>query len=501
MNRQASKQINSPATAPQSDDPQGTESLAAREPLVRGRVVTCALFMLMLAGGYYAGRFARDVHLTRGAGSAPSEGAEEAQVAGESASIAPLAMLDPDAPLPTTAEALYEETLRGVEGLVQLFPDNPDALEMKARVQVWLGNSAQAEAIWQQCLQLNPQYIHAYIGMASAAAKRAEHEKSLELAQHVLTLDADNFQARAILADALLQLGRASEVPGVLEEHLSKDPRSRGYYLLGQAYAQTGNSEKARDNYEAAVRIFPDYTEVYNGLAMAYQRLGETDKAKQAMEKFQQLGRAVEQDPTRFRESAATDLAVLLRDAATLYTDAGRILYVADRAREAEQFWLRAAALDHSNVPCRQSLAWACRNAGRQGENIVWLKQLAELEPANVSYWIEIGRIYEDLLLLPAAEQAFREACQVAPESDTGYAALADLLLRFRQNLPETVDLARKAIQYQPSAGNYAMLAAACRANQDLVGARSAIEQALALAPLNNAYRAVRDALQADQQP
>ena len=77
--------------------------------------------------------------------------------------------------------------------------------------------------------------------MASTAAKRAEHEKSLELAQHALTLDAQNFQARAIVADALLQLGRAQEVPGVLEEHLSKDPRSRGHYLLGQAYAQMGN--------------------------------------------------------------------------------------------------------------------------------------------------------------------------------------------------------------------------------------------------------------------
>jgi tetratricopeptide (TPR) repeat protein len=455
--------------------------------------------MLALAGGYYTGRFVRGVSLTRAEGSSPSVVEEDAKVAGDSSPASPLLALDPDSPLPTTVEALNQETLRAIEWLIQLFPDNPDALEMKARVQVWLGNSSQAEETWRQCLKLNPKYVHAYVGMASTAAKRAEHEKSLDLAKHALTLDSQNFQARAILADALLQLGRAPEVPGVLEEYLSKDSRSRGHYLLGQAYAQMGNYEKARDNYEAAIRIFPGYREVYNGLAMAYERLGEAAKAKKTMDNFRQQNWTPEQDPARIRESQSTDLAVVMRDAAIVYTDSGRILYVGDKVSEAEQFWLRAAALDSQNVPCRQSLAWFCRNADRQGENIVWLKQLADLEPGNASYWTEVGRIYDELLLLPAAEDSFRKACQAAPESDTGYAALADLLLRFQQNLPETVELARKAVQCRPSAPNYAILSAACRANQDLAGAQTAIDQALELAPRNPAYQAVRDAIAADR--
>ena len=256
----------------------------------------------------------------------------------------------------------------------------------------------------------------------------------------------------------------------MLEEYLGHDPRSRGHYLLGQAYAQMGNHEKARDNYAAAIRIYPEYREAYNGLALALEQLGEKDKAKQAMDTFRQPNWTQGSNSAQVRESESTDLEDHIRDAAILYTDAGRILYVGEKVRDAEQFWLRAAALDGKNVPCRQSLAWFCRNAGRQGENIIWLKQLADLEPANASYWLEIGRIYEDLLLLPAAEESFRKACQVAPDSDTSHAALADLLLRFEQNLSETVELARKAIQLRPSAPNYAMLAAACRANQDLAG-------------------------------
>jgi tetratricopeptide (TPR) repeat protein len=396
-------------------------------------------------------------------------------------------------------EELNQETLGAIEGLVGIFAGNPDALEMKARAQVWLGKSAQAEETWRQCLKLNPKYVHAYIGMASTAASRSEHERSLELGQHALTLDPSNFQARVVLADSLLQLGRPQDVPGVLEEHLSKDPRSRGHYLLGQAYAQLGNHVKARDNFEAAIRLYPDYTEAYNGLAVAYEKLGEVEKAKQTMAVFRQHGWTREKDPARVRGSVSTDLDAISREAAVLYTDAGRVLYVGKRVKDAEQFWLRAAALDSKNVPCRQSLAWLCRNARRRGENIAWLKQLAELEPANPSYWTEIGRVYMDLMLLPAAEEAFRQACQVAPESDAGFAALADLLLRTEQKLAETLALARKAVQCRPSAQNYALLAAACRANQDPAGARNAIDQALELAPRNEAYLAEREAIEADR--
>ena len=93
--------------------------------------------MLALAGGYYAGRFARGVYLTRAAGSSPAAVEEDAPDRRRRVCPAPpLLTVDPDAPLPTTVEALNQETLRAVEGLTQLFPDNPDALEMKARVQV-----------------------------------------------------------------------------------------------------------------------------------------------------------------------------------------------------------------------------------------------------------------------------------------------------------------------------------------------------------------------------
>jgi len=44
------------------------------------------------------------------------------------------------------------------------------------------------------------------------------------------------------------------------------------------------------------------------------------------------------------------------------------------------------------------------------------------------------------------------------------------------------------------------MLAAACQANRDLDSARTAIDQALKMAPDNEAFRAARESIEADLQ-
>ncbi len=492
------------ATPDQSvtDDQESTVD-GAKRPVVRWRLVLWALGLLGVAGGYYGSQFARA--MVRSSVIEPAATAESTPVLGSPEKTqnpplltSPPVTLDPDWPLPETAQALTDEAVAVIDKLIEGFPDSVDMLEMKARTQVWLGDSAQAVQTWQECLRRDPKYVHAYVGMASAAAARAEHEEAARLAREALALQPASFQARETLADSLLQLGRAPEVPEVLEEYLAQDPRSRCFYLLGQAYLQLKEYGKAKAQYEAAVRIYPDYTEAYNGLAVACDRLGEKEQAEQARAKFRELG-SPENAAQRIRGAKESDLVLMCRDAAVLYTDAGRVCYVGDRQADAETLWLRAAALDGKDVGCRQSLAWLCRNANRPGETIVWLHQLSALEPANPSYAIEIGRIYESLQNLPAAEEAFRKACQMAPLSDEGYAALVDLLLRYDKNLDETRALAEKAVQLRPTASNYAVLAVACRENHDLPAARAAIDQAVELMPHHAAYRAIRDSIVAQQ--
>jgi cytochrome c-type biogenesis protein CcmH/NrfG len=109
-----------------------------------------------------------------------------------------------------------------------------------------------------------------------------------------------------------------------------------------------------------------------------------------------------------------------------------------------------------------------------------------------------MGALFEELSAMAAAEKAFRKACEVAPEEPAGYAALADLLVRYERNPPEAVTLARFAVDQSPTPQNWALLSAAYLNNGENAAALAAIQEALRLAPQSASYRAVFDSIKRD---
>ncbi|HIQ21286.1 MAG TPA: tetratricopeptide repeat protein, partial [Planctomycetes bacterium] len=391
-------------------------------------------------------------------------------------------------------EDVVAEAGRVVEHLLECFPRNVDAWEVKARFHDWLGQSDKAVATWQECLDRDRYYAYAWVGLASTALRKGEFARAEEFARQAVDCDASNFQARAILAQALLHQGRPQEASDVLDAFVQVDPRSQGHYLLGEAYYQLGQYEKARAHYRAATELYGDYAEAYHGLAEACRRLGREEEASRAMERFRSFTRP-ERFARRVRGMARSDLEALSAGAAVLYSDAGRLYLLGGRARDAEALWRRAAELDPKHVGCRQSLAFVCRREGRLREAIGWLEQLAALEPANPSYPLEIGGLWEQLFEYEAAERAFRRALRIDPEGAPAYAALAALLLKRKDDTEEAIQLAKAAVQHAPTAAHYALLASACQAGGQTEPAREAIQRAMKLDPANQRYRDQYDQL------
>ncbi len=405
---------------------------------------------------------------------------------------------EPDSPLPGTPQGVIDELRPVVEHLVSSFPEHLDALEMRARFFDWLGESDRAVEVWNACLQRDPDYVHALVGLASVAARQAEYGRAIELGRRAVQAAPAAFLARAVLAEALIHDGRPAEAVPLLEEFLKSDPRSQGFYLLGQAYYQLGQFEKAARSYEAAIARYPKYAEAYHGLSQAYTRLGQAEKARAALEKFRGFT-APHEAARRIRGMIASDLQTVLREAAILLTDIGRIYLVQKKPAEAERLWRRAAAYDPGNLACRQSLAFLCRQGGRRREAIAWLEKAAALDAASASYWVEIGNLWTELWDHAAAEKAFRKAIAVAPESGLGQAALASALLQTGRNLSEALVEARAAVKYAPTGPHYAVLAAACRRNGDTAGALAAAEEAAKRSPEDPAIRELLEALRATQ--
>jgi len=407
-------------------------------------------------------------------------------------------ILDPQSPLPETAQGLIDEATQVVDRLQEAFPENTDCLEMKARLENWLGKSEQAVKTWERCLELDPKYAHAYVGMAAVAAKTGDHQKAEELARKAMQIAPDSFLARSVLADSLLHLGRAEEVEPVLADFVDRDPRSHGYFLLGQAYWQMNQYEKAQSAYESAVRKYADYAEAYFGLAKACARLGREDEASPAMAKYREL--MAEREPTRGggMHSPSSDLEAVRLNVATAYADTARVCSARGKRRVAERLWRRAASLDAENVEYRQALVSLYRSEGKVLKTVQTLEELAKIERENPGYWIEVGRLRARLLQFDVAEEAFREACRVAPRNAGCHASLATFLLQSSRSLPDALAGARTAVRYEPTAAHHALLAAACRANGDRDGALAAIAQAVIQEPENPAYPQLDELLRAE---
>jgi cytochrome c-type biogenesis protein CcmH/NrfG len=212
------------------------------------------------------------------------------------------------------------------------------------------------------------------------------------------------------------------------------------------------------------------------------------------MREFRKL-RSGQMEFRRVEKDRYDDFGTMCRRVATTYTAAARLYHAHGKQPEAEALLQRAVALAPQELEPQQALAWICRQQGRTREAIQRLEGLAKLEPKNPAYWLEIGRLRVAREELDAAEEAFRNASRIAPESADAYAELAGLHLTRDRKLPEALALARMAVQKRPSAANHALLSAASQRNGDHAGAVAAMAKAAELEPGNPEYRAKHDLL------
>ena len=298
------------------------------------------------------------------------------------------------APVPATGKAAVEEAHQVARRLVADFPDNPDAMEMMARVCLRFGQSASAVDYWRKCLEISPNYAYAYCGLAAVAESKGDQAEAVRLLRKALAIDPRSLQVQFDLAKAMVDQGQVEEAVGLLQTHVAMYPRSaRGYVLLGAAQLQSGAFKEAKLAYEAAIKIDPLDDFPYLGLVTACSRLGEVEQSKRYREQFEKL-RGGETQARHTGRDTYDDAAYVCADLAGIYVIAGRLYLAQGNRVEAEQRWMRAAAVAPQHVESRQALLRLYQDTGRQADRRRVLEQLARIVPAQPPYLRELGRMY-----------------------------------------------------------------------------------------------------------
>jgi len=138
---------------------------------------------------------------------------------------------------------------------------------------------------------------------------------------------------------------------------------------------------RALDEFNAAIRIAPDYADAYSGLANVYNLMSEYT-AMPASESFP-LARAAAQHALRLDDKSATAHAAL---AYAMYWGAWDFAH-------AEQEYKRALRLDSKNATVEHWYATLLLNRGRYDESLAHIDRALALDPDSISIQADRGLI------------------------------------------------------------------------------------------------------------
>ena len=397
------------------------------------------------------------------------------------------------------AQDLKKAALRVADELANAYPRDAEALAVLAIANDRFGSSEASLRLWEKCLELNPAFADAYQGMGTILLKRGAYQEAAEAFRNALKRNPRMADAYAQLAEALMGLGKFREAADVLDQGAKVFPESDTiYFWRGQACLQLRQYEQAIQNHRRAIELNPNSTYAYYGLATAFARLGQRERFEQFMKEFKRR-KARDQEAEQRRLKSFDDLNSVRQSAAFVYMAVGEVYRRHGQPKQAEKHLLEACRLAPRDTLCREKLVLLYGQRGRWPEAVGVMKQLVALRPDHAGYILRLGLFRAQAGQFEAAEQAFRQTIQLAPELPDAYAALAQLYLQTGTRVAESLQLASKAVELQATARHYYLLSAAYHRNGQVAQALSAIDRAVELEPDNAEYQQIRKVLRAER--
>ena len=155
-----------------------------------------------------------------------------------------------------------------------------------------------AQTYLKRALEIHPNYKLSYLLLGNTHFHLGEPGQSITYFRHVLKMDPDYSEGKRNLGVALRSEGKIqgekhNNLDGaitLLEEAVTYLPNDfETYHLLGVAYGQKGNTQKAISYFTKEIELAPDNPTAYFNLGIAYQHLGDVTNAQINFEKAKSL--------------------------------------------------------------------------------------------------------------------------------------------------------------------------------------------------------------------
>ena len=193
----------------------------------------------------------------------------------------------------------------------------------------------QAHAVFEKVLTLNPQFAAAQDALGQLHELQGDTSTAKTFYISAVELEPLSKKFLRHLARILLQLREEEPARRALADLLNTDPSdSNARYQLGVLELRANATELAVNDFHKALELAPNHLLAWNGLALAYARIGAFREAAEAIDKAKALN----------PNSAATA------------TNLGIIAAYQQRWDEAKSAWEQALKLDPQFAPAARNL-------------------------------------------------------------------------------------------------------------------------------------------------
>ncbi|HEY1788707.1 MAG TPA: tetratricopeptide repeat protein, partial [Verrucomicrobiae bacterium] len=209
---------------------------------------------------------------------------------------------------PDNAVGIYQE-------LENSYPHNPQVPVLLGSLLIQQNQSSAARAEFEKALKLTPNYLPAVEQLVDLDLAQKQYTAALQRVQQLVVHDPDRAVLQLLLGTTLAAGGETNQAELALTKAIKLQPGSRAaYLLLAQLYSQAGQDQKAlnelhlalekdpndvtalmlkgiiydseanyeyaRDAYQKALAVIPDYGMALNNLACVYaDHLNQLEKA------------------------------------------------------------------------------------------------------------------------------------------------------------------------------------------------------------------------------
>lgn len=142
------------------------------------------------------------------------------------------------------------------------------------------GRRAEAEKIYHQILEQQPDHSEALHLLGMLAGQKGQLETAVELIRRAIEVAPDYANAHYNLGVALRGMGRLDEAIESYRQAVRLSPEVvQAHYDLGIALESNGQIDDAVAAYREAIRLKPDYAAAHVGLGMGLKAKGQLDAA------------------------------------------------------------------------------------------------------------------------------------------------------------------------------------------------------------------------------